>query len=38
VRFGILPTALEERITRADPEALDALLVRAPRATHLEML
>ena len=38
VRFGILPAALEERITRADPEALDALLVRAARATHLEML
>jgi hypothetical protein len=38
VRFGILPAALEERITQADPEALDALLIRAARATHLEML
>ena len=38
VRFGVLPAALEERITRADPETLDALLVRAARATHLETL
>ena len=38
VRFGVLPAALEERITRADPEALDALLIRAARATHLETL
>jgi hypothetical protein len=37
-RWVILPTALEERIIQADPEALDALLIRAARATHLETL
>lgn len=38
VRFGVVPPALEERIVGADPEALDALLVRAARAEHIEML
>ncbi len=37
-RFGVVPPALERRIAGADPEALDALLVRAARAEHIELL
>ncbi len=37
-RFGVVPPALKRRIAGADPEALDALLVRAARAEHIELL